>query len=182
MSSRERAFTLLEVVFTVALVAFLASAVAYVYVVTLRSWHNLGHRTDLHEKLHFGLESVIREVRKADAILIKTDEHAIRFTLNEGGTDNNYIYYLYNNADGWPLSFKQSTYELRRASMTAGALNTATFKYENGEFILPGLVPPPKGTSITSAGSGKVASIQLMGIEGSDTLTVRGYVRIRNAA
>ena len=168
-----KGMTLLEVVFAITLIVFLVSAISFVYIVSLRGWTNLGHHSDVHEKLHFGLERIVRDVRGAKAMSIAS--HALRFTLYEGGVDNSYIYYLYNPSDPWIPAYNQTNYDLRRTSLSGGI--GGTFTYGSGEIIITNL-KPPNSTTITS--SGNVASLTLVGQAGDDALTVRGYVRPRN--
>lgn len=174
----QRGLTLLEVVFTVALIFFLVSSISLVYIVSLRGWANLGHRTDLDEKLHFGLERIIRDIRQANAInALSLENHTVRFTLNEGGVDHSYIYYLHNPSDTWVPAYDQASYDLRRSPLSGG-LN-GTFIYGNGELIITGL-KPPTSTTITLSGAPRVVAITLTGQEGEDTFKVRGYVHPRN--
>ena len=176
----QKGITLLEIVFTLTLIFVLVSSVLLVYIVVLRGWHNLGQRTDIHEKLHFSLERMVRDAREATAISVAN--HALRFTLRESGSSNSYIYYLYNASDSWVPDYHETTYELRRASLTeAGAANDIsddTFTYGAGDLIVTSLQPPTDDTSITS--SGNYAIVRLVGVEGDTTLTVRGNVRPRN--
>ena len=165
--------TLLEIVFAITLIVFLVSTVSFVYIVSLRGWHSMGHHSDLHEKLHFGLERVVRDVRGAKALSVAN--HALRFTLYENGSSNSYIYYLYNPSDSWVPAYGQASYDLRRADLTGGI--GGTFTYGSGEIIVTDL-KPPNNTTITS--SGNVALLTLVGQAGDETLTVRGYVRPRN--
>ena len=165
--------TLLEVVFALTLIIFLVSTVSFVYIVSVRGWANLGHHSDLHEKLHFGLERIVRDVRGAKAMSVAN--HALRFTLYENGVDNSYIYYLYNPSDPWVPDYNQTNYDLRRTSLSVGI--SGTFTYGSGEIIITNL-KSPNNTAITSLGN--VALLTLMGQAGDDTLTVRGYVRPRN--
>lgn len=174
MRNKKNGFTLLEIVFTLTLIVFLISSVLFIYIVVMRNSYNQGNRTDLHEKLHFALERVVRDVRNANAISVANN--AIRFTLNESGSDNSYIYYLYNISDVWPPAFNQTTYEMRRASL-AGGIN-GTFTYGAGDLMTTGL-RAPSYSSITN--SGNVARIRLNASMGNDTLVISGYARPRNA-
>lgn len=175
----QKGFTLLELVFTLTLVIFLVSAVFLVYLVSLRAWDHLGHRTDLHEKLHFALERIVRDVREAKDLSVA--DHAIRFTVRESGTDNNYIDYLHNASDSWPPAYNQTVYDLRRASLTAAGspgIGDDTFVYGSGDLMVTSLKPPTANTSMTRSGNHVI--IKLVGKEEDDTLTIRGKVRPRN--
>jgi hypothetical protein len=174
-----KGMTLFEMVFTLTLVVFLVSSIFLIYIVTLRGWDQLGNRTDVDEKLHFALERVVRDVREANAISVA--DHALRFTIRESGTDNSYIYYLHNASDPWVPDYDESTYDLRRATLTAaGGAGIAddTFTYGGGDVIAIALEPPSTNTSITSSGSYGI--VKLGATEGDETLTVRGNVRPRN--
>ncbi len=175
----QRGITLLEIVFAISLIAFLVSSVAFIYVVSLRGWENLGHRTDLHEKLHFALERVVRDVRNANALSV--NNHTLVFTLNENGWTNTYQYYLYSPNDSCPPVFNQNTYELRRMRTVScnpnGVCVASSSVCGTGELIVTGL-KPPNDTTITS--SGNVAMIKLTAFEEDDKLTVQGDVHPRN--
>lgn len=167
---RRNGITLLEIVFAITLIVFLMSAVSFVYIVSLRGWASLGHHSDLHEKLHFGLERMIRDVRQANAVVVAN--HSLRFTVNENGVDNTYLYYLHNPLDTWVPAYNQPTYDLRRVSVGGGP-----FVYGSGELIITGL-KSPTDTTITSVGN--TAIIAFAGQDHDDRLTVRGYVHPRN--
>ena len=166
--------TLLEIIFALALVVLLTSSVAFVYTVVLRSWDQIGHRSDLHERLYFALERVIRDARTANALSVAN--HSLRFTVNENGADQSYIYYLYNSSDSWVPQYSQAAYDLMRTSLTGGI--GGSFTYGSGEIVVKSLKPPSADTTITS--SGNVVFINLVGKEKNDTMKVRGYVRPRN--
>lgn len=174
MRRNNKGFTLLELVFTISLIVFLISSILFVYIVSMRSAYHQGNRTDLHEKLHFALERIVRDVRNANAISVGSN--ALRFTLNESGTDNSYIYYLYNSSDVWPPAYSQSSYELKRTSLSGGI--AGTFTYGNGDLIATGINPPSSSTITSSSG---VAQLKLSSTLGNDTMAVSGYVRPRNA-
>ena len=170
MRRNKKGFTLLEVIFTLTLIVFLISSVLFVYIVAFKNSYYLGNRTDVHEKLHFALERIVRDVRKANVVSVANN--AVTFTLNESGVDTSYRYYLYNASDVWPPAFNQTTYDLRRAAVTG-------FAYGNGDLIVSGL-DKPSNTSITS--SGNVAKVTLGVTPSGDKLfSISGYVRPRNA-
>lgn len=173
MLKNKTGLTLLEMIFTITLVVFLSTSISLIYMVSLKGWEHLGHRTDIHEKLHFALERIVRDVRPANALSVSN--HALRFTLNEGGQMNSYIYYLYHASNSWPPVFNQTVYELRRSAL-AGGIN-GTFTYGSGELIATEVSPPPN-TTITS--SGVAAFLKLSGLQEGDRLTIRGYVYPRN--
>jgi Tfp pilus assembly protein PilW len=176
-TGRQNGLTLLELVFSLTLVVFLVFSIFLVYIVTLRGWDQIGHRTDLDEKLHFALERIVRDVREANDLVVA--DHAVRIT--ERGTNNSYIYYLHNASDSWVPNYAQDTYDLRREALTAAGgagIGDDTFAYGNGDVIVTGLTPPSSGTNLTS--SGNYAILKLVGKQEDDTMTVRGYVRPRN--
>ncbi len=175
--SRQKGITLLEVLFTLSLIFILVSAIFLVYIAVLRGWDQLGRRNDLHEKLNFAVERIVRDVRNANAISVPAGTHSLRFTLNESGTNNSYIYYLYNASDSWVPNFNQASYDLRRAGPLAGGIN-GTFTYGSGDLIITNLKPPSGNTSITI--SGNYAIVNLVSQSSTETLNVRGYVRPRN--
>ncbi|OGX04620.1 MAG: hypothetical protein A3G87_08255 [Omnitrophica bacterium RIFCSPLOWO2_12_FULL_50_11] len=178
MRSR-KALTLLEIVFTLTLVVFISSSIVFLYIVSLRGWHQIGGRSDIHEKLHFALERVTRDVREARALSVAN--HALRFTLNENGRDTSYIYYLYNASDVWVPAYDESAYDLYRTSLTpagSAGIGDDAFTYGTGDVIVTGLEPPSAATAITSTSNHAV--IKLGAKEGGDRLTVRGNVTPRN--
>ena len=172
MQSRS-GLTILEILFTITLITFLVSSILVVYIVSLQGWDNLGHRADLHKKLHFGLDRIAREVHKANDLLVANN--AVRFTLYESGSNQSYIYYLHNASDTWPPAFNQSAYDLKRTSL-AGGIN-GTFTYGDGELVIAALKPPSL-TAITS--SGDVATLTLTGQIENDIVTLRSAICARN--
>ncbi len=170
----KKALTLLELVFSLSLVIFLVGSILFLYVVVMRGSSELRHRTGVGEKLYFALERVSRDARNANAISVAN--HALRFTVSEGGSDTSYIYYLYNAADSWVPAYNQTSYDLRRAPLTGGI--NGTFTYGAGTLIASGLLPPAANSTITS--SGNVAILKLVGSENNSTLTVRRSVLPRN--
>ena len=181
MRRGQTGLTLLEAIFALALVFLLIGAIFLVYLSLLQGWDQIGRRDDLREKLQFGLERVIRDVRHANAISVAN--HALRFTANESGSDASYIYYLYNSSDVWPPNYNQASYDLRRVSLSGG-LN-GTFTYGSGDLILTAL-RPPNNTTITTTdpytglSCTHCAVIALAAQSSTETLNVRGYVRPRN--
>ena len=174
---KENGLTLLEMVFVLVLLSALIGATVFLYVVSLKSWDELGRRSETGGELHFALERVIRDVRKANAIQIAN--HALRFTLNECSgacTNNSYIYYLYHASDSWTPTYNQTTYQLRRADLTGGI--DGIFTYGAGDLIAPGLKPPSADTTITNTGN--VVKINLVGLDSNETVRVRGFIRPRN--
>lgn len=169
MRNKKSGFTLLEVVFTITLIVFLIGTVLLVYIAVLRGSYHMGSRVDLHEKLHFALERMVRDLRPANAV--SAENNAITFTRRENDVDTNYRYYLYNPMDSWPPAYNQDAYDLKRAAVTG-------FTYGSGDLIAAGLKPPSHTTMSISE---KVARIRLSAESGSDSLTISGYARPRNA-
>ena len=180
MRRNKKGFTLLEVVFTITLIVFLISSVLFVYIVAFRNSYYMGNRTDIHEKLHFALERMIRDIRAANSVSVTSN--AITFALHEGNSDVSYYYYLYNALGSWVPPAAQTfnsqlTYDLRRAAVS-------NFHYGDGDIIATAL-DSPATSNTTIAISGNVAQLQLSatlgnGQFGSDRLAVSGYVRPRN--
>ncbi len=172
-----KALTLLEIVFALSLISFLITSIAFIYIVSLRGWENLGHRTDMHERVHFGLERVVRELRQATTAT--TSNHSVNFVLPTGASPNFYTYgtyYLYNANDTWPPAYNQSSYELHR--VVTGIGHASPFTYGSGDIIITGLRPPTE-TSITS--SGTVINLKFTAFEENETLTAQGYAHPRNS-
>ncbi|GEM_PF-2238671 len=165
--------TILELLFTLTLITFLIMSVSAIYIVALQGWDNLGHRSDLNQKLSFGLDRIVREVHKAKDLSVANQ--SLRFTLYQSGSDQSYIYYLYNLADSWPPAFNQTSYDLMRTTLTGGI--AGTFTYGSGELMISNLKPPGL-TTITS--SGNVATLTLTGQNKNDSMTLRSAVCARN--
>ena len=169
----ESGIMVLEILFAIVLVAFLTTSVSLIYIISLQGWQNLGHRSDLHEKISFGLDRLAREVSEANDLSVAN--HSLRFTVYESGLNQSFIYYLYHPADAWPPAYSQTSYNLMRTSLTGGI--SGTFVYGSGELIVNNL-KPPGSTSITA--SGDVAILTLTGQEGADSITIRQRICARN--
>lgn len=169
--------TLLEIIFTITLVTFLIGAISFVYIVSLRGWKNLGQHTDLHEKLHFGLERIIRDVRQANNLSVAG--HALRFTVHEAAVNNSYIYYLHNPSDCPPAyTNNQAAYDLRRAGLAGGIFGA--IPCGAGELIISGLKRPDGVNDTQITGAGNLAFLTLVGQDENETSVVRGHVHPRN--
>ena len=170
---KQSGLTILELLFALVLVVFLVTSISMIYVITIKGWDNLGHRSDLHKKLIFGLERIGRDVSEAKDIAVSNQ--SLRFTLREAAGDVSYIYYLHNASDSWPPNFNQASYNLMRTNLTGGI--NGTFTYGTGEIIVTNLKPP---AFTNMALSGDTATLTLTGQEKNDSITVRQAVCARN--
>lgn len=168
-----KGITLLEVLFVVVLVAFLVTTVSGIYIIAMRGADELGKHSDLHEKLSFAMERMSREVRPANAIQVS--DQSLRYTVQQDGVDESFIYYLYNASDPWPPAFNQSFYELRKAELYGSIDNS--FAYGSGELFARGLKPPPD-TTITQ--EGKSVLFLMTAEERDTTFQLRSRIHARN--
>ena len=131
-----KGFTLLELMITIIMFSALVIVSVYVFRVVLSTWVSLETRGGLDITLDAGMEKIVRDLREATAINSSNDQ--IRFT-----TDNvtYYIYYLYNQSDPYPPSFNQTSYQLRKTTLSGGI--NGTFSYGSGQVLLYSILPPP---------------------------------------
>ena len=169
----KKGLTLLEMIFTLALISLLISSLIFLYTVVLRSSTQIGKSSDLEEKLSFGLEQIVRDVRNANAVKAHVTYRTLRFTLGS----QSYIYYLYNVNDAWPPNYNQSAYELRKAPVSGGI--DGSFTYGAGDLIVTGLKPPNE-TRFEQSSVTNVFTAILTGLDNEETYTVRGNIRPRN--
>ncbi len=170
----KKGLTLIELMITIVMFAILAGVTTYVFRAILLSWSSQETRAGIDINLDRGIEEVVRDLREAKAIQsVNNDE--IRFTLYESGTDNSYIYYLYNSSDSYPPGFNQSTYEIRRAALSGDI--SGTFTYGSGRLIIYDVVSP---TTSDLSLSGNIITIDLSITRGDETMRSRTEVRPRN--
>lgn len=131
-----RGLTLIELIMTTTMMVVLVGAITYVFLVVLTGWSTQVDRAGIDIQIDRGIEEMARDLREAEVVQSANDE--IRFTEDQAAY---YIYYLYNANDSYPLSFNQSSYELREAALTGGI--GGTFTYGSGRIIIIGVLPPP---------------------------------------
>jgi len=157
----------------VAMLFVLFSAAMYGFTVILKTWESQGTALDIREDLKQGVEKMVRDLRMAKAI--STADDSIRFTVTESGTDNNYIFYLYNASDSWVPDYDEEAYELRKATLTGGI--NGTFTYGNGPLYIKEIKPP---TDSDLSSSGNVLTIDLTVFKTDETFHILQKVRPRN--
>lgn len=167
-----RGLTLIELIISVAVLAILAAALAYIFRVVLLSWSSQEKRAGIQVNLNRGMEEIARDLRKAKQIsAVNNDE--IRFTPDRSSY---YIYYLYNLNDPYPPSFNQGAYELKKAVLSGGI--SGTFTYGSGQIIISGVIPPPASDLSFSA---SLITIDLSVSRADETVRLRTRVKSRNS-
>lgn len=153
------------------MLAILTVAIASVFRAILLSWSSQEKRAGIDIDLNWGMEGMSRDLREArQAQSVSNDE--IRFTSDLA---NFYIFYLYNANDSYPPTFSQSSYELRKATLSGSI--TGTFTYGSGPVIMTEVLPP--ATSDLSIASNLV-TMDLSVNRADETIRARTQVRPRN--
>jgi len=166
--------TLIELMISVAMFAILSITAVYMFRAILLSWSSQETRTGVNITLDSGIENMVRELREAKNVQSTASYDEIRFTPDNS---NYYIYYLYNTSDSYvpPPAFDQTTYELRKATLTGGI--SGTFTYGNGQVMLTDVLPP---TTSDLSLSGNILTIDISITRGDETIRSRTDVRPRN--
>lgn len=167
-------FTLLELAMALALFAVLAVTTTSLVRALLLAWSGEEKRAGIDIDLARGLEAMVRDLRKANQIQSTAGFDEIRFRQSP---NNYYIFYLYHPNDAYvpPPQFNQSSYELRKATLTGGL--SGSFTYGSGSLIVNGVVPPP---SSDLSLSGNRVTMDLSLKRGDETIRSRTQVRPRN--
>ncbi|MBL7085434.1 MAG: hypothetical protein ISS43_04935 [Candidatus Omnitrophica bacterium] len=121
-------------------------------------------------------------MREAKAVQSTANYNEIRFTVDEGGSDAYYIYYLYNGSDSYvpPPAFDQDYYELRKATLSGDI--SGTFTYGSGRIIIQadangGVLPP---TTSDLSFDGIITTIDLSVTRWDETIRSRTEVKPSN--
>ena len=138
-----------------------------------KSWGDRLTSLDIQEDLRQGLEKMMRDLRLATAMTSSND--AIRYTVREGGTTANYIFYLYHPSDSWPPLYNQTAYQLRKATLSGGI--NGTFTYGSGALYMKEVKPPPV-SDLSSLGT--VATMDLTVSKYGETFHLLQRIRPRN--
>ena len=165
---------MVELMISVALAGVLMTAAAYSMNPILLAWASHQDRMEVQRGSQQGLEKALRDLRLATALQNDSND-AIRFTAQESGVSNSYILYLYHSSDSWPPAYNQTTYQLRKASLTGGI--GGTFTYGGGSLLMRNIQPPP--TSDLSV-SGSVATMDLTLVKSDETFRLIERVKRRN--
>ncbi len=173
---RKKGITLIELMITVVMFAALAVTITYVARAVLLTWYSQEIRGGIGVNLNRGIEDMARDLRKARQVQSTANYDEIR--IRQGTiTSSYYIYYLYNASDSYvpPPAFNQSSYQLKKATLSGGI--NGTFTYGSGEVIVNDVVPPP--TSDLSL-SGNLLTVDLTVTHGDETVRSRTQIRPRN--
>ncbi len=165
-----RGLTLIELIMTTTMMVVLVGAITYVFLVVLTGWSTQVDRAGIDIQIDRGIEEMARDLREAEVVQSANDE--IRFTEDQAAY---YIYYLYNANDSYPLSFNQSSYELREAALTGGI--GGTFTYGSGRIIIIGVLPPP-ASDLSLADN--IITIDLSVNKNDETIRSKTSVKPRN--
>lgn len=171
MKKARKGFTLIELIITISMLVVLAGVSAFVFRAVLLSWSSQETRSGIDIVLDRGIEEIVRDLRKAKQIQsVNNDE--IRFTQDQSAYC---IYYFYNANDLYPLSFNQSSYQLRKAALSGGI--SGTFTYGSGPIIMTEVLPPAVSDLSISA---HLITLDLSIKRGDETIRSRTRVRSRN--
>ena len=176
----KRGFTLIELIITIVMLAALVGVTAFVFRAVLLSWSSQETRSGIDISLDRGIEEIVRDLREArqvndnyDGDGTKNDE--IRFTQDQS---NYYIYYFYNANDAYPPTFNQSSYDLRKATLSGGIGGTLT---DSGRIIITDVLSPSHATSPSDLSfSSNIATIDLSITRRDETIRSRSQVKPRN--
>lgn len=172
--------SLIELMITIVMFTILLGVILYVFRVVLLTWSSQQARAGIDISLDRGIEEMTRDLREAKDISSSNDE--IRFTIEENGADNDYIFYFYNAQDSYPVQFDQEYYDLRKAALSGGI--SGTFTYGSGRIIIwanltegEGVLPP---TTSDLSFNGTITTIDLSVSTGEETRRVKTEVMPRN--
>ena len=174
----KKGFTLIEMMITLVLFSILMVTTTYLFHAQLLVWSGQEKRAGIGTELDRGIEEMSRDLRKARQVQSTANFHEIRFRQGTS-TSTYYILYLYNASDSYmpPPAFNQSSYQLRRATLTGGI--NGTFTYGSGDVIVNDVVPPT--TSALSLSS-NLLTIDLTVKRGDETIRSRSQIRPRNCS
>lgn len=165
---------MIELMISLALFGALMTAVAMSMNPILLAWSSQQDRMELQRQVQHGLEKGLRDLRLAN-VLQNDASDAIRYTVRESGVNNSYIFYLYNSNDTWPPAYNQTSYQLRKATLTGGIGDT--FTYGSGDLLMRD-VKPPAASDLSVSGS--VATLDLTLLRADETFRLLGRVKRRN--
>lgn len=167
----KKGLTLIELMIVIIMFVILTGVIVCVLRAVLLSWSSQETRAGVDISLDRGIEEVVRDLREGRQVnTVNNDE--IRFTQDLAAC---YIYYLYNAGDSYPSSFTQTSYQLKKATLTGGM--SGTFAYGSGDIKITDVLPPP--TSDLSLSSNLI-TVDLSIKRGDETIRSRTQVRPRN--
>ncbi len=165
---------MIELMISLVLFGVLMTAVAMSMNPILLAWSSHQDRMELQRQVQDGLEKGLRDLRLANATQDDAN-HAIRYTVRESGVNNSYIFYLYNSNNTWPPAYDQTSYQLRKATLTGGI--GGTFTYGSGDLLMRDVKPP---TTSDLSVSGSVATLDLTLLRADETFRLLERVKRRN--
>jgi len=168
-----RGFTLVEMLIVIVVLSVLISAALVPFNTVIETWGSQDAALEIREEVRQGVEKMLRDLRPAKAISVADD--SVRYTVDESGTDNNYIFYLYNSSETWVPDYDETVYELRRAPLTGGI--SGTFTYGDGSLYAKNIKPP---TTSDLSSSGNVVTIDLTITKYDETYRLLEKIRPRN--
>lgn len=176
LQTTNKGLTLIELMMTIVMFVILMFVAIYILRAVLISWGSSEERTGIDISLNRGIEKMTRDLREAKQIQSAEDYDEIRFTTDYS---NYYIYYFYNSGDSYvpPPAFTQTTYELRKATLTGGEGISGNFTYGAGQLCMTDVLPP--AVSDLSI-SGNIVTIDLSITRDDETIRSRTLVRPRN--
>ena len=144
-------FTLLELLIALMPLSALIGVSAYLFTVSLRAWSTGGLRTEIREDISYAMEKTVRDLKEmALGSLCQYDSGSgdIAQTIQYDDLSNNtYVLYLYNAADGTlDSTYSQSLYDLRKADIDGGDVPASG----DGALILRDLVSPDAAAPATA--------------------------------
>ncbi len=83
---KRKAFTLLEILVTVALFTFLVAAVYQAFLVGNRSWTSYNYRVSMQRELRWTLYALVKDLREAKEILVTQDDTKSVLSFNKPGS------------------------------------------------------------------------------------------------
>lgn len=178
---KKSGLTLIELTIVLVMFAILIGVSTYIFRVVLLSWSGQETRAGININIDRGIEEMVRELREAQGVYDNYDgdgtpNDEIRVTQN-GSTY--YIYYFYNSSDSYgpPPAFTQSSYELRRATLSGGLNTNFASYYGSGRIIATDVLPP---TTSDLSVSGNIATIDLSIRRDDETIRSRTQIKPRN--
>lgn len=171
--TKRQALTLIELLIVVVMLSVLISATSFGFIIVLKTWGSQDTSLEIREDLKQGVEKMLRDLRLANVISVSND--AVRYTVDEGGTDNDYIFYLYHADDSWVPAYNQTVYQLKKTTLSGGI--NGTFTYGAGSIYVKEVMPP--ATSDMSV-SGNVITIDLTVSKYDETFRLLEKIRPRN--
>ncbi len=171
---RGKGMTLIEVMISLLLFSALVVGATIVFNTVLLSWASSGTRSGIEIPLERAMEEMARDLREARQIQSTANYDEVRYTT-DGSTFS--VYYLYHASDSYgpPPAFNQSSYQLRKATLSGGI--GGTFTYGSGNLLLTDVLPPP--TTDLSA-SGNLVTLDVSVDREDETIRSRTRVRPRN--